>query len=340
MTTTAQRIILASLAVIAAVGCATRAYKPSVDSQSHWLQRCEDDGQCGPFSCLCGICSSVCDADLDCGESSSVPATCAAGPSDSTQCSDIAGDEKLCVPDCSRGACESDGTAVSVVHASGMIPPAKIDPVPRCPEVAQPGDLPSLFFSADVESYEGPATVSQIVKTDPGNTVVLIPNALVDEHFDIRFNVPPPTFLSVGQRVQLLVRHGGTSSAKYDLLIVRDDVGKVLLAYHNGGDHLYSEGMFATHDTLGVSLALQMTCQSPVSDGCFKNQVQAEYQATVGADDAVVLSGPLTHVTIRVNDAPYTASFLSSSVDGGKPRPDCLPEIVPARYLLFTMIRD
>jgi hypothetical protein len=36
------------------------------DSNTHWLEVCETDAECGALDCLCGVCSRRCDAASDC----------------------------------------------------------------------------------------------------------------------------------------------------------------------------------------------------------------------------------------------------------------------------------
>jgi hypothetical protein len=217
--------------------------------------------------------------------------------------------------------------------------------VPLCPEVAKPTALPPLFFNTTLPSYDGPATINELRQAQPGvfpadDTVVLVPNNLVGEHFDLRFSASPtPSYLALGHRVEISVRSGGEGSAKHSFIVVRDEAGKVLLAYHTGGDQLFQDGTFATQDAFGASLSLEMLCQSPVDGGCFKNQVQADYSGTFASDNQVTLDGWDSH-ELDMGGAPYQLTFNSYSVDGSAPDPaqGCSSDIKAARYLDFTVL--
>ena len=44
----------------------TERYAPDTDSETHWLQPCEEDAVCGALSCVCGVCVKACDEDAAC----------------------------------------------------------------------------------------------------------------------------------------------------------------------------------------------------------------------------------------------------------------------------------
>jgi hypothetical protein len=327
-----------ALAVLALFGCAPRINTPSVDSQSHWLQPCNQDAQCGEFSCLCGVCSSLCSSNAQCNEASGVPAKCAAPDSGDDQCAQLATNEQICVQDCSGGDC----TSVSVIHSTGTISLPAAKPVPQCPELARTSALPPLFFTPTLKDYDGPATVNEVRRSGsgsvlPDDTVVLVPNNLTGEHLDLRFNTgSTPSYLPLGQRVHVSLRGGGESNAAYTFMVLRDDTGKVLLAFHSGMDQLLQAGVFATRDTFGATVELRMLCQSAIPNGCFDHQVQADYAGTFGADTVVTLDNP-DPVLINMNQLPYELTFSSNSVDGGAPNGTCAG-LTPGRYLNFILL--
>jgi hypothetical protein len=82
-----------------------------------------------------------------------------------------------------------------------------------------------------------------------------------------------------------------------------------------------------------------MLCQSAESDGCFKNQVQADYAGTFKADDEVTTDGGAP-ATLHIDRLAFDISFSSSSVDGGARKADCSPDITPGRYLETTLLRS
>lgn len=55
--------ILAGCAL--ATACAV-SERPSNNGQSHWLESCESDNDCGGLSCLCGVCTTACSEDREC----------------------------------------------------------------------------------------------------------------------------------------------------------------------------------------------------------------------------------------------------------------------------------
>src|SRR5688500_7556915 len=63
------RLLLWGTALLGGAALATscgRATSHGGDSNTHWLQDCNEDADCGPLSCLCGICSHACAGSDDC----------------------------------------------------------------------------------------------------------------------------------------------------------------------------------------------------------------------------------------------------------------------------------
>lgn len=52
-------------ACVFAAACAV-SERPSDNGQSHWLDACESDAECGELSCLCGVCTTSCSEDSEC----------------------------------------------------------------------------------------------------------------------------------------------------------------------------------------------------------------------------------------------------------------------------------
>lgn len=50
------------------MGCETAPGDSRTGSESHFLRACSSDDDCGPLSCLCGVCSSACSDDSPCSE--------------------------------------------------------------------------------------------------------------------------------------------------------------------------------------------------------------------------------------------------------------------------------
>lgn len=55
------------LLAIAAAGCA-KSEDPPKNGQSHWLEECRSDAECGELSCVCGLCTERCTSDSACGD--------------------------------------------------------------------------------------------------------------------------------------------------------------------------------------------------------------------------------------------------------------------------------
>lgn len=66
--------------------CGGKATVDGTDSNTHWLQECEADDDCGGLSCICGVCTRACDETANCAafgakSACEVPAGCTArGP--------------------------------------------------------------------------------------------------------------------------------------------------------------------------------------------------------------------------------------------------------------------
>ena len=349
--------LFATFAVLELSACGAQS-TPSFDSQSHWLRACEHDADCGPYECLCGTCSSTCESNDDCSLATYTPATCQAPETLGAVCGDgdITPSTSVCVPDCNQSPCISDrATAVpalmdctdpncsstdavasdsSILHATLQPLPA-LEPVPACPELASTTSLPALFFTTDVADYEGPATVTQV---DGGN-VGLTANNAVNEQFLLRFNGSAPVYLPLGQRVNVLVKNSGEGSAKRTLLVIRNDSDELLLVSHAGDDQLYQQGLFSTPDVIGATLTLRMLCQSAVSDGCFEQQVQANYEGIFSSDDdQLTTDGAGLPVNFVIAGRTFALTFDSSSVDGTSRKASCDPSATPGRYLSFSLL--
>jgi hypothetical protein len=73
-------------------------------------------------------------------------------------------------------------------------------------------------------------------------------------------------------------------------------------------------------------------CRSAVEVGCFEHQSQAQYMGIFAGDDFLSLrSGQEGLLTLAKR--PYSVSFWSSSVDGGKSL--CKDVPFPGRYVDF-----
>jgi hypothetical protein len=93
------------------------------DSNTHWLKQCEQDGECGGLSCLCGVCSKDCGAS---GECRAFGASAVCVPGEGARCGDApTAAPRLCDAMCDRDADCRDG-ALSCVD--GRCRPALASP--------------------------------------------------------------------------------------------------------------------------------------------------------------------------------------------------------------------
>lgn len=156
----------AVIALLALVwGCEGRPAGPVVDSESHWLERCETSATCGgALTCVCGVCTVPCDGPGGCGSAVSgmvcapAPDACPifAGGMCTARCA-VDGD---CVRDhlaCMSGACMP---IASVLPDMGpdMSPPADMAPPDPVVDMGLIGDMqPPLDADGSDMSPEGDA---------------------------------------------------------------------------------------------------------------------------------------------------------------------------------------
>jgi hypothetical protein len=76
---------------------------------------------------------------------------------------------------------------------------------------------------------------------------------------------PLRDLLPEGRSVQATVSSGGEANMGYVLVVLRDESGELLYAYHDGGDELYRDGLFTDEETLGFTLAAAWSCRPGAS---------------------------------------------------------------------------
>lgn len=122
------------------------------DSQSHWLQACSSDGDCGDSEqCACGVCTIECEESAACGASSRCAST-----SSHAAC-EGSGPARVCLSacddddDCGASGLECQGSVcVAVVATDGGTPDSDV------PDVDNPvdsGEPPSML--GQVETIDG-----------------------------------------------------------------------------------------------------------------------------------------------------------------------------------------
>jgi hypothetical protein len=79
-------------------GCGARANSGgNTGSETHWLQACDTDSDCGAYACYCGVCTRSCESAGQCDDESGPDAECAAPDAleDHAACGDVPA--KICV---------------------------------------------------------------------------------------------------------------------------------------------------------------------------------------------------------------------------------------------------
>ena len=57
---------LAAAGVAVAAGCSARVASSGTDSNTHWLDVCTSDAECGDLQCYCGVCTKPCGSSNSC----------------------------------------------------------------------------------------------------------------------------------------------------------------------------------------------------------------------------------------------------------------------------------
>jgi hypothetical protein len=106
----------------------------SAQGQTHWLESCERDSDCGGLACICGVCIAECDADGGCSvegrttvcqspNATGARALCGA-PAPAPICLEECGEGCPADQDCAGGVCVAAGsTAPSGSDAGGGVRP-------------------------------------------------------------------------------------------------------------------------------------------------------------------------------------------------------------------------
>ena len=56
-----------SVLSLALAGLSCGRHHRKIDSSTNWLRVCDSNAECGPLSCLCGVCNTTCSGDDGCG---------------------------------------------------------------------------------------------------------------------------------------------------------------------------------------------------------------------------------------------------------------------------------
>jgi hypothetical protein len=184
--TTRPTWILALAAALLGACDGDKPASPDVDSQTHWMEACQGDGDCGSARCVCGVCSLPCEGDAACAPSFGEAAACLSpgSPVFAALCKDSISEGGVCVP-----ACEGDAACAAVgpplvcqegacVSASlevegGESPSPEVCALPAAPAGAGLLEAAVDSFSPALVEVEGGALVSWVDGQYGGAEVVV-----------------------------------------------------------------------------------------------------------------------------------------------------------------------
>ena len=136
-----ERAALAFVAALAAIAACDSSVGGS-GGETHWLDDCDSDDDCGgrSLTCLCGVCTRGCQSDGDC-RAGARAATCftTASPGVVRRCGVgvTAESPGICLnvcnsdADCRAGDTCASGKCVAAVSEAGAMPPEPVEPSPE-----------------------------------------------------------------------------------------------------------------------------------------------------------------------------------------------------------------
>src|SRR5690606_5938064 len=114
---------------------------PVANSQTHWMQACVEDSQCGTLQCECGVCTAPCDDDGACGGGERVCAktslfdACESG-----------GEARVCVEQCAGDNCDTAAECIGDACLPTAGAGAGAGAVFACPESVVSDDITVTSF--------------------------------------------------------------------------------------------------------------------------------------------------------------------------------------------------
>lgn len=122
----AHSICLASLLAFGLPGCDAPRPTPQGDSQTNWLESCELDADCGPLSCVCGVCTRTCSGESACDERG-FECFSWSSPGAASACSGHAPPSSgMCLPSCVDAPCEAGRECVAGACVPAPPPTAEV----------------------------------------------------------------------------------------------------------------------------------------------------------------------------------------------------------------------
>jgi len=178
-------VVALSLVSLVAAGCFDDRPPddPLINSESHWLQPCDEDAECGGARCICHVCTTECVADDACAQPGEGGGICLAPASDAQH----------------RQCDQSSPAAQGICLAPCEVDVDCLEETARCFDgacISPPGCLDDKFWDIDgaVIEFEGaPLTLEFDERGRPADLAVRIckPGDALEEHQAILTGVGP-----------------------------------------------------------------------------------------------------------------------------------------------------
>jgi hypothetical protein len=114
---------IAALACTLGCGNGSNSTAGSAQGQSHWLERCEGETDCGGLSCICGVCIAACSASGGCAVEGRTTACQSPETAGARALCGAAAPEPICLEECGAGCASDQRCAGGVCVPAGPIDP-------------------------------------------------------------------------------------------------------------------------------------------------------------------------------------------------------------------------
>jgi O-glycosyl hydrolase len=109
-------------------GCEPNSVPQTTDSQTNWLKSCNQDTDCGAYSCVCNVCTLPCGSDDACADAPGSVCVGADEPGAVAVCGGSAAPGTgMCLPSCGEGTCASGQTCVAGVCTASPVPTTSVE---------------------------------------------------------------------------------------------------------------------------------------------------------------------------------------------------------------------